>query len=95
MSFAMRGITHCNECGATLGQGEYCICDNCRKEQDKERKKYQKEQETEEIINIIMKRIKAENITYNKSDEDLQEIIEKLTTISTLAKEVIDILNGK
>lgn len=30
MSFACRGITHCDKCGTTLRDNEYVICDMCR-----------------------------------------------------------------
>lgn len=38
MSFAFRGITHCDECGTRLGRNEFVVCDVCR-ERAKEKNK--------------------------------------------------------
>lgn len=40
MGMAMRGLTHCRECGTTLGMGELGTCDRCTTElKQKEKEK--------------------------------------------------------
>lgn len=38
MSFACRGITHCDECGTTLRRDEFVICDMCRERAEEKNK---------------------------------------------------------
>lgn len=55
MGMAMRGITHCYECGTTLRDGEFHICDSCRQKEKEEQQKQQIQQnkKKEKILNIL------------------------------------------
>ncbi|MBO5004899.1 MAG: hypothetical protein J6D03_06640 [Clostridia bacterium] len=51
MSFAYRGITHCDECGRTLRDNEFAICDMCR-ERAKEKNKQTVSVNKDKLIKI-------------------------------------------
>ena len=36
MGMAMRGLTHCEECGTSLDINEFGLCSTCRAEREKE-----------------------------------------------------------
>lgn len=65
MSFAFRGITHCDECGTRLGRNEFVVCDVCRERAKEENKqttsvnaskdKVSKTYEGYELIQAIVK----------------------------------------
>lgn len=41
MGMAMRGVTHCSECGSPLGMGEFGICQTCINEKNNKVKQEQ------------------------------------------------------
>lgn len=51
MSFACRGITHCDKCGTTLRDNEYVICDMCR-ERAKEKNKQKASINKDKVMKI-------------------------------------------
>lgn len=51
MSFACRGITHCEECGTTLRDNEYMTCNMCR-ERAKEKNKQTTSVNKDKVIKI-------------------------------------------
>lgn len=51
MSFAYRGITHCDECGTTLRRDEFVICDMCR-ERAKEKNKQTASANKDKVMKI-------------------------------------------
>lgn len=53
MSFACRGITHCDECGTTLRRDEFVICDMCR-ERAKEKNKQIASANKDKVIKIYI-----------------------------------------
>lgn len=44
MSLAMRGLTHCEECGSPLGMGEFGICQQCVNERNNKVKEERKKE---------------------------------------------------
>lgn len=44
MSMAMRGVTHCSECGSPLGMGEFGICQQCVNERNNKVKEERKKE---------------------------------------------------
>lgn len=52
MSLAMRGLTHCEECGSPLGMGEYGICLKCINEKNNKVKQEQ-EKRLERVLSIF------------------------------------------
>ena len=57
MGMAMRGLTHCEECGTSLDINEFGLCSTCRAEREKEEEEQRKIQEKEnlkaEIIGVV------------------------------------------
>lgn len=57
MGMAMRGLTHCEECGTSLDMNEFGLCSTCRAEREKEEEEQRKIQEKEnlkaEIIGVV------------------------------------------
>ena len=51
MSFAMRGVTHCIECGTALSMCEHYRCSSCEEE-------YQKEIEKNKLNEIVERMVK-------------------------------------
>ena len=35
MNFALRGVTHCENCGKSLNMNEYVLCNECKKKERK------------------------------------------------------------
>lgn len=57
MSMAMKGLTHCTNCGTSLDMGEFGYCSSCRAEMEKEEEEKRRLQEKEnlkaEIIGVV------------------------------------------
>lgn len=49
MGMAMRGLTHCENCGTSLDMNEFGLCAKCRKEQEDEEKERERLQEIERL----------------------------------------------
>lgn len=66
MSFAMRGLTHCSNCGTSLSMNEHVYCSTCKGEIEKKREEKRKLQEKEnlkaEIIGVVRDDI-SKNLT--------------------------------
>lgn len=52
MGMAMRGVTHCSECGSPLGMGEFDICQTCINEKNNKVKQEQ-EKRLERVLSIF------------------------------------------
>ena len=69
MSFAMRGITHCIECGTPLSMCEHYRCSSCEEE-------YQKEIEKNKLNEIVEKMVKNELAKRTKEIVNLEITID-------------------
>lgn len=86
MGLAMRGVTHCSECGTTLRMGELATCDRCRKEL----KEQNKEKKNMGNITISMEEYKELLIIKGKYEE-LKGQPRNSTTYSPILKRELEI----
>lgn len=78
MSFAMRGLTHCEECGTPLEMHEYCLCSHCQEKEDarKAEKAFQ---------DAVARQVKLELAKRDNKIERLV-LIDEITDNSTIYK---------
>ena len=65
MSFAMRGMTHCEECGTSLDMNEWGRCRWCEE-------KYQKRQEEIKFNEAVEQRVEIELAKITKNIETIK-----------------------
>lgn len=87
MGLACSGLTHCEECGSSLGMNEFLLCSSCRAEKDAKRKELEekcKEEQRLKIADMVELRLEIAN----KIKEGIMDSVNKWSTPSKLAKEI-------
>lgn len=70
MSFAMRGLTHCENCGVALGEHEIGRCTSCQKEYDEEQRKIKINEEIERRVKIELSKLTKKIETFTIQDSE-------------------------
>lgn len=87
MSFACRGLTHCEECGSSLGMNEFLLCSSCRAEKEAKRKELEEKYKEEQRLKIAdMVELRLEMT--NKIKEGIMDGVDKWFTPNKSVKEI-------
>lgn len=83
MSFAVRGITHCENCGTTLNTGEFVLCSKCQAEKDEEERKQEELRKRSALKAEVVEEVRA-NIKV--------DLLKELVTLTSIKEEIDEIV---